>query len=221
MLSKVSKHKKHVDKSVPKSILKDYVLIIYPSVNINKDEFNDIVDMLDEVAKIKGKYKKKLHYADMVQLLLTFDVIDGSNTTFEDVQKDMTFNMGWNVDETKTIYWFVIEPKLKLNIGTIRHNIDKYIENVALDRVISINDDVDNNFKINKNSKSITYPLNDDKKYDDDDNISQMVNTMNADRIYSRIATDVKRSKMYLEELTNNCRGVSNTEKDMFATMKM
>ena len=221
MLSKVSKHKKHVDKSVPKSILKDYVLIIYPSVKINKDEFNDIVDMLDEVAKIKGKYKKKLHYADMVQLLLTFDVIDGSNTTFEDVQKDMTFNMGWNVDETKTIYWFVIEPKLKLNIGTIRHNIDKYIENVALDRVISINDDVDNNFKINKNSKSITYPLNDDKKYDDDDNISQMVNTMNADRIYSRIATDVKRSKMYLEELTNNCRGVSNTEKDMFATMKM
>lgn len=221
MLSKVSKHKKHVDKSVPKSILKDYVLIIYPSVKINKDEFNDIVDMLDEVAKIKGKYKKKLHYADMVQLLLTFDVIDGSNTTFEDVQKDMTFNMGWNVDEVKTIYWFVIEPKLKLNIGTIRHNIDKYIENVALDRVISVNEDVDNNFKINKNSKSITYPLNDDKKYDDDDNISQMVNTMNADRIYSRIATDVKRSKMYLEELTNNCRGVSNTEKDMFATMKM
>jgi hypothetical protein len=208
MLSKVSKHKKHkkhVLESEPK--LKDYVLIIYPSVKINKDEFNDIVDILDEVAKIKGKFKKKLKYVDMVQLLLTFDVIDGNNTTFEDIQKDISINMGWNKDEAKTIYWFVIEPNL--NIGTIRHNIDKYIGNLALDRVISVNENVDNNFKISKinmtsdeNLLNSLYPLNDDKKYDDDDNISQMINTMNADRIYSRIATDVERSKRYLEELT-------------------
>lgn len=206
MLTKVSKHK---SRSVTKpTTLKDYVLIVYPSVKISKDEFNDIVDMLDEVAKIKGKQKKKLTYADMVQLLLTLDVIDGdSNNDSNSIQKNMSINMGWNPGESKTIYWFALEPKFNTNIGLIRHNIDKYLQDIALDRVLSSNNTTDfsvsrksvNSFTTNPNNN--TYPFNDEKQYDDNDNVSQMINVMNADRIHTRIALDLEHAKMYLEYL--------------------
>lgn len=193
----MSKHRIKNQKSPKSPKSNNYVIIIYPSVKINKDEFNDIVDLLDEVTKIKEKNKTKLKYADMVQLLLTLNVIDGINNTPEDVQKDMSINMSWNTGETKTIYWFVIEPKI--NIGIIRSNIDKYISNVALDRIISVNEDSVFNPSITKTKSS--YPLNDDKIYDDNDNMAQMINTMAADRIYSRITTDTESAKMYLDEL--------------------